>query len=373
MKKWLLALLCCAPAFVFGQAEQYTLKGNIGTLDAPATVFLVYNNAIAGKAVLNHGAFALSGTVAAPGQAYLMLNPSGKSAPTDNYTVLYLESGGTIKIASTNDLTEASITGTMNNDARARYKTLMRPLETRDRDLEVKDTTASEGQKRSPKFLKALELANLQMEKDKNAANKKFITENPSSLVSLEALYYYAMYNDYAAVAPLYRSLSASVKNSSGGKAYAETLKQMEHVGVGSIAPDFAMPDTANRLVKLSSFHGKYVLLDFWASWCPICRESAPGVVKTYNSYRNKNFSILSVSLDRPNDRQKWLQAIHHDGLKWTQVSDLNFWKSPVVGLYKLTALPQNFLIDPNGKIIARDLDGDQLAARLAGIFGGKN
>jgi peroxiredoxin len=373
MKNWLLALICSAPSLVFAQTEKYTIKGSIGNLDAPATVFLVYNNAIAGKVVLNHGAFALSGAVDGPTQAYLMLNVSGNSSPTNDYTVLYLEGGGTIKVASTNDLTEASITGTKTNDARTRYKALMRPLETRDRDLEVKDTTASEEQKRSSKFLKALEVANMQLEKDKNAANKKFITENPSSLVSLEALYYYAMYNDYAAVAPLYRTLSAAVKNSPGGKSYAETLKQMEHVGVGSIAPDFAMPDTANRLIKLSSFRGKYVLLDFWASWCPICRESAPGVVKAYNTYRDKNFNILSVSLDKPGDRQKWLQAIRHDGLKWTQISDLSFWKSPVVGLYKLTALPQNFLIDPSGKIIARDLDTDQLATRLAGIFGAKN
>ena len=142
---------------------------------------------------------------------------------------------------------------------------------------------------------------------------------------------------------------------------------------LGSIAPDFVLPDTANRLIKLSSFRGKYVLLDFWASWCPICREAAPGVVKTYDKYTSKNVNILSVSRDKPGDRQKWLQAIRHDGLKWTQVSDLNFWKSPVVSLYKLTALPQNFLIDPNGKIIARDLDSDELATRLAGIFGVKN
>jgi peroxiredoxin len=154
---------------------------------------------------------------------------------------------------------------------------------------------------------------------------------------------------------------------------YAETLKQMKHVGIGSIAPNFALPDTANRLIRLSSYRGKYVLLDFWASWCPICREAAPGVLKAYNSYRNNKFSILSVSLDKPGDRRKWLEAIHHDGLRWTQVSDLQFWKSPVVSLYKLTALPSNFLIDPNGKIIARDLDSDELAARLSGIFGAKD
>jgi len=373
MKYWLIAILCSLPVLILGQTEKYTIKGNIGNLDAPATVFLVYNNAIAGKAVLNHGAFMFSGTVNGPTQAFLMLNPQGNNSPTNNCTIVFLEGGATIKVASTNDLTEASITGTINNDARTRYRALMKPLEKRDLDLEIKDTTASEEQKRSPKFLKALELANKQLENEKNAANKKFITENPSSMVSLEALYQYAMYNDYASIATLYRGLSPAVKNSPGGKDYAETLKQMQHVGVGSIAPDFVLPDTANRLIKLSAYHGKFVLIDFWASWCPICREAAPGVVKAYNSYRDKNFTILSVSLDRSGDREKWLQAIHHDGLKWTQVSDLQFWKSPVVSLYKLTALPSNFLIDPSGKIIARDLDSDELAARLGGIFGAKN
>jgi peroxiredoxin len=147
----------------------------------------------------------------------------------------------------------------------------------------------------------------------------------------------------------------------------------MHEVGIGRIAPDFELPDTLGNMVKLSSFKGKYLLLDFWASWCPVCRESSPGVLKAYIHYRDKNFNILSVSLDKPDAKQTWLNAIHHDGLLWTQVSDLKFWQSPIVSLYKLTALPQNFLIDPDGKIIARNLDGDELSAKLAEVFGTKD
>ncbi len=245
----------------------------------------------------------------------------------------------------------------------------MMPIERRDGELETRDTSASEEQKRSPQFLKELESLNKDLEKERKAVNKKFIIENPSSLVSLDALYSFAMYSDYNDVSSLFEMLSPSVKNSPGGKAYAETIEKMHAVGIGSIAPDFELPDTANNTVKLSAFRGKYLLLDFWASWCPICRESAPGVLKAYNIYKNKDFNILSVSLDKPGDKQKWLNAIHHDGLLWAQVSDLKFWSSPIVALYKLIALPQNFLIDPNGKIIARDLDGNELSAKLAEVF----
>lgn len=357
------------PVWGLAQGGAYTIKGKIGNLNAPATIFLVYNNSVADRAVLKNGEFAFNGSVPQPTEAYLMINPTGKSAPTNNYAHFYLESG-TITVSSAGNLTKATITGTLNNNSLTRYDALMKPLEERDDKLEAEDTNATDAQKRSPTFLKNLELANKKLQKEKDAANKKFILENPSSLVSLFALYNLAQYNDYATVASLYEKLSPAVKNNPTGQAYAQTLEKMKLTGIGSIAPDFMLPDTAGRMVKLSSFKGKYVLLDFWASWCPICREAAPGVVKAYETYRGKNFNILSVSLDKPTDRQKWLQAIRHDGLKWTQVSDLKFWSSPVVSLYKLTALPSNFLIDPSGKIIARDLDSDELAAKLAVIFG---
>ncbi len=327
---------------------------------------------IADSAVLNNGAFTFNGIISQPTEAYLTLNKTGNGFTNDNYVRFYLETGAVINVVSSDSLEKAKITGTRNNDDEERYKILMAPIERRDGELETRDTSASEGQKKSPQFLKELELLNKSLEKERQAANKKFITENPSSLVSLDALYSFAMYSDYNDVSLLFEKLSPSVKNSPRGKSYAETLEKMHAVGVGNIAPDFELPDTSNNTVKLSSFRGKYLLLDFWASWCPVCRESNPGVLKAYNIYKNKSFDILSVSLDKPGDKKKWLNAIHHDGLLWTQVSDLKFWSSPIVALYKLTALPQNFLIDPNGKIIARDMDGNELSAKLAELFGVK-
>jgi peroxiredoxin len=372
MKKIILGFLLFSQGVVFAQPGKYIVKGKIGSLNKPATLYLLYNQMIADSAVLKNGEFTFIGSIDQPTGAYLTLNKAGNGFTSDNYVRLYLETGGVIDVKGSDTLAKAKITGTKNNDDNEKYITLMAPIEHLDGELETRDTSATEEQKRSPKFLKELELLNKALEKERKAANKKFIIENLSSLVSLDALYSFANYSDYNEVYMLFDKLSPSVKNSAGGKSYAETLEKMHNVGIGSIAPDFALPDTANNMVSLSSFKGKYLLLDFWASWCPICRESAPGVLKAYNSYRNKDFNILSVSLDKPGDRQKWLQAIHHDGLLWTQVSDLKFWESPIVSLYKLTALPQNFLIDPNGKVIARDLDSEELSAKLAEIFGSK-
>jgi peroxiredoxin len=372
MKKIVLALLLFAKALAFAQPGTYTIKGKIGSLNKPAKLYLLHNQMIADSAVLKNGEFTFTGSIDQPTSAYLTLNKAGNGFTADNYIRFYLETGGIITVISSDTLAKAKITGTKNNNDNERYTILMAPIERRDGELETRDTGATAEQKRSPQFLKELELLNKELEAERKAANKKFIIENPSSLVSLDALYSYANYSDYSEVAALFYKLSPAIKNSPAGKSYTETLEKMHNVGVGSIAPDFALPDTANNMVSLSSFKGKYVLLDFWASWCPICRESAPGVLKAYNSYRNKAFDILSVSLDKPGERQKWLQAIHHDGLLWTQVSDLKFWHSPIVSLYKLTALPQNFLIDPNGKIIARDLDSDGLSAKLAELFGSK-
>jgi thiol-disulfide isomerase/thioredoxin len=111
-------------------------------------------------------------------------------------------------------------------------------------------------------------------------------------------------------------------------------------------------------------------LVDFWASWCGPCRRENPHVVKTFNLYKGKNFTILSVSLDRPGAKDKWLAAIHKDGLTWTHVSDLQFWKSKTAELYGIRAIPQNFLIDPDGKIVGKNLIGLDLSDKLAEIFG---
>jgi len=131
---------------------------------------------------------------------------------------------------------------------------------------------------------------------------------------------------------------------------------------------DFTQNDTLGKPVTLSSLRGKYLLVDFWASWCGPCRAENPNVVKAFNKYKEKGFHIIGVSLDNPGQMEKWMKAIHDDGLIWTQVSDLKGWKNEVAIQYGIQAIPQNFLLDPEGKIIAKNLRGEELDSKLAEI-----
>lgn len=147
-------------------------------------------------------------------------------------------------------------------------------------------------------------------------------------------------------------------------------IAKLEHIQPGQTAPDFTLPDTDGNLVSLSSFRGQYVLMDFWASWCPDCRRENPAVVALYQQYKEKNFTVLGVSLDR--SREPWLKAIEKDGLTWTHVSDVKGWQSEPAQLYAIRWIPTTYLLDTEGKIILVATDIKQIKEKLAEIFPAK-
>ena len=169
----------------------------------------------------------------------------------------------------------------------------------------------------------------------------------------------------------LYGSIPSKYKDTKSGKSISSIINARKITAIGKIAPDFTQPDTSGKPVKLSDLRGKYVLVDFWASWCGPCRAENPNLVKTFDRYKDKGFTVLGISLDQPGKKDAWLAAIHKDNLTWTQVSDLKFWDNEVAVLYGVKAIPTNLLLDPEGKIIAKDLRGEDLSKKLSELFGG--
>lgn len=192
--------------------------------------------------------------------------------------------------------------------------------------------------------------------------------ENPSSIETLRIIQRVGGYDpDYKEMRVLFKELDKAVRKSAEGKAFDYYLKRLESVAVGKKAPGITQLTPEGDPLSLSDLKGKYVLIDFWASWCPPCRKESPELVATYTEFKDKNFEILGVSFDK--NMEDWVAAIKKDNRNWKHISDLQHWSNGAGIVYGVRAIPQNVLVNPDGKIIARNLHGDQLKQKLSEIL----
>lgn len=357
------------------QQIQFQIMGNVGHYSAPAKAYLMYQNEKGRQvdsAAVNNGVFVFNGTIDKPKQATVFLNTKGNDFMTYDagFLNIYLEKGE-LKITSQTSLDKADIVGGPLNSDFAEYNKALSIEEPKYKKLDSAMASASPEKQKSSRFMDSLINETLRIEDDKKPIALGFIKKHRSSPVSLVALNAYAgLYPDSRMVEPAFNLLNANVRESKEGLDYANTITKMKKSAIGVIAPDFTLTDTLGNPVSLHDFKGKYVLVDFWASWCVPCRAESPNLIKAFETYKNKNFTILSVSADNERARNQWIKAIKEDRLLWTQAADLKTgFKNAAMEIYSIESIPQNVLISPEGRIIDKNLRGEGLTQKLAKLF----
>ena len=214
----------------------------------------------------------------------------------------------------------------------------------------------------------------IKIEKEIEAVNdedeefqRTYLDENPASFIApyiVQNLHYQKEADEIEA---LLAKLDPSLMGSSLVGSMTRRVEALKKVAIGMMAPEFSQNDSMGNPVSLSSFRGKYLLIDFWAAWCPPCRAENPNVVKAYQKYHDKGFEVLGVSLDKT--REDWMKAVKDDGLTWTQVSDLKYWSNEVAALYAISSIPSNLLLDREGVIINKGLREDDLLSALEALM----
>lgn len=375
MKKSLISILLLLPFAVAAQKE-FTLRGKIGKLDAPAMAHLRYfkdGTEVKDSVWLHKGEFVFKGQLSGPVQAELTLRPEGKIVAREDVMTFFLENSD-ISVTAEKSVYGALVKGSVVNDEDNALQAARRPFR------KVADSVTrvyyawTPAQQKDSVLLKELRSIMRKTEEGYNNVNRTFIANHPDSYISLRVFQELELGYDFNpdSAAVKFARFPQELQSSPMGKKLAAIIETGKRTNIGVMAMDFSEPDTTGKVVKLSDFRGKYVLVDFWASWCKPCRAENPNMLKAYNKYKASNFTILGVSLDDSNGRRAWLGAVNKDGLPWTQVSELKGFKAKSAVLYGVNAIPTNYLLDPSGKIIGRNLRGEDLEKKLAVLFPSK-
>ena len=383
-----IAMLALLPAALlshpgaFAQSKAFSIKGQVPEILNGHTIYLVRETgrkkipSAADSARIQNGAFVISGETDQPFAATLSAPIYSKPA-IPGFRQVFINGGDQITVTQkavanpTNTLGGAQVKGSEYSrqwDELTAFLAAanapmdsMRKINYEKRRADGKDTTGYYAQMK--KFEEMLRL--------KSQLQQSFIQQHPGYYISL---YLFrdilgARINDTEAAKATFAKLSPGLRTSVLGMEVSQLIANSEHLTIGKMAPDFTAQKPDGKTLKLSDLRGKYVLLDFWASWCGPCRAENPNVVKAYQQYKDKNFDVLGVSLDKEGDKQKWIDAIAQDGLTWHHVSDLKFWGSGIAKQYMIASIPQNFLLDPKGKILAVNLRGAALEEALKKIL----
>jgi len=373
MKKLLFGAtsLLALSTVAFAQQKSFTVTGKVNKAAPGSYVYLEANSQPTRKldsAKVEAGnTFTMTHPVVDGGEVFVLNTGGGQKL------ALLAEGGETLNVvadgfrmdAKTGQPGKATVTGSKNMEYYDKLMTLRTDMEAKVANWNKQVAAATE--KKDNKRIAQIEQDYTAAEAEVVNKVKAMLPEMGTSLVSLFALNFISIDTDFATYDELAKRFEKENPNSPHAKSLIGRVARIKGLMVGSPAPEIALSDTAGTVVPLSSLRGKYVLIDFWASWCGPCRNENPNVVRMYNKFKDKGFTIYSVSLDQA--KANWTRAIRNDNLTWTHVSDLKFWQSAAAQQYGVQAIPATFLLDKDGKIIAKNLRGPALEQKLEEIL----